>query len=94
MKARFFYGKHVDHMNGKETWPKLFVLTEDGNFYCEYLDYMRPATVEENCNFTTFKAEDYIWGDYQSITEIDEATAKSTQLTRQENWINNYLSSI
>lgn len=87
MKARFFYAAQSFN-----TWPKLFVLTEDGRFYCEYLDYMKPARIDEKRDFNTFKAEDYKWGGYQTIVEIDEAKAKSTMLTRQPNWISGYLS--
>lgn len=89
MKARFFYGAETHN-----TWPKLFVLTEDGKFYCEYLDYMRPAEVNETKDFATFNAEDYRWGGYQSIVEIDEATAKNKTLKRQNNWVGSYLSRI
>lgn len=87
MKARFFYGAAC-----YSTWPKLFVLTEDGRFYCEYLDYMNPARIDLKFDFNTFKAEDYKWASYQTIVEIDEAKAKSTMLTRQPNWISGYLS--
>lgn len=86
MEARFFYGSSTHN-----TWPKLFVLTSDGKFYCEYLDYMEPARVNLNFDFTSFKAEDYKWGGYQSIIEIDEATAKSKILRSQSNWISRYL---
>lgn len=88
MEARFFYGGSTHN-----TWPKLFVLTSDGKFYCEYLDYMKPARVNLNFDFTTFKAEDYKWGGYQSIIEIDEAAAKSRTLISQSNWISRYLDS-
>jgi hypothetical protein len=87
MIARFFYAA-----TSFNTWPKLFVLTEDGRFYCEYLDYMRPAPIDLKFDFNTFKVEDYKWGNYQTIVEIDEAKAKSTMLTRQANWISDYLS--
>ncbi len=91
MKARFFYGKHINHQNGNETWTKLFVLTEDGKFYCEYLNFTKPANVDLNFDFSKFKAHEYQWGGYQSIVEIDESTAKSIELTRQSNWISGYL---
>lgn len=87
MKARFFYGAAC-----YSTWPKLFVLTEDGRFYCEYLDYMKSTIEDLKFDFDSFKSEDYKWGGYQTIIEIDEATAKSKSLTRQVNWINRYLS--
>lgn len=53
---------------------------------------MKPARIDEKRDFNTFKAEDYKWGGYQTIVEIDEAKAKSTMLTRQPNWISGYLS--
>lgn len=86
MKTRFFYAAHSHN-----TWPKLFVLSEDGRLYSEYLDYMRPAIIDESVNFETFKASDYSFGGYQTMVEIDEATAKSKTLTRQPNWIQRYL---
>lgn len=89
MKARFFYGAATHN-----TWPKIFVLTEDGKFYSEYLDYMKPAEVNKTFDFETFKAQDYKWGGYQSIEEIDETTAKNKTLTRQSNWVARYLSSL
>lgn len=89
MNARFFYGAATHN-----TWPKLFVLTEDGKFYSEYLDYMKPARVNENFDFETFNAQDYKWDGYQSIVEIDQSTAKTKTLTRQSNWISRYLSSL
>lgn len=89
MKARFFYGAAC-----YSTWPKLFVLTEDGRFYSEYLSYNRPARVDLKKDFHDFKATDYKWSDYQSIVEIDEVTAKSKTLINQTNWISDYLSQL
>lgn len=83
MKARFFYAAGV-----YSTWPKLFVLTEDGKFYCEYLNFMRKCTVEEQFDFETFKASDYVWGGYQYLTEIDLQEAGEKRLIQQGNWIN------
>jgi hypothetical protein len=89
MKARFFYAAPV-----YKTWAKLFILTEDGRFYCKYLNYMQPATIELKFDYKTFKEEDYSWSGYQSIKEIDELTAKNTNLTQQENWVEKYLKSL
>lgn len=89
MKARFFYGAAC-----YSTWPKLFVLTEDGRFYCEYLNFMKPARVDLRYDFNSFKSEDYKWGGYQTIEEVDQATAKSKTLTSQMNWISGYLSKL
>ena len=89
VKARFFYADAVH-----STWQKLFVLTKDGKFYCEYLDYMKPVSINLEFDFTNFKSSDYKWGGYQSIIEIDESAAKKKNLTKQENWIKSYLSRI
>lgn len=89
MNARFFYAAQSFN-----TWPKLFVLTENERFYCEYLDFMKPARVDLKFDFNNFKAEDYKWGGYQTIIEIDEVKAKSIELTRQGNWISRYLSQL
>lgn len=89
MNARFFYAEACF-----KTWPKLFVLTEDSRFYCEYLDFMKPATVDLRFDFDNFKASDYKWGDYQSMVEVDENQAKSMDLIQQVNWISEYLESL
>lgn len=89
MKVRFFYGGATHN-----TWPKLFVLTENGRFYCEYLNYNSPSKVIKEFNFETFKQEDYKWEGYQSIVEIDEQKAKNTRLRNQSNWIERYLNSL
>jgi hypothetical protein len=54
---------------------------------------MKPSRVNFNFDFTTFKSEDYKWSGYQSIIEIDEATAKNKTLRSQSNWISRYLDS-
>ncbi len=86
MKARFFYAPAV-----YSTWSKLFVLTDDGKFYCEYLDYMRKTKVERQFDFETFKASDYVWGGYQTMTEITQEEAVKKRLNSQANWITRYL---
>lgn len=86
MKARFFHAPAA-----YRTWPKLFVLTEDNRFYCEYLNFMQPATVDDRKDFNSFKAEDYEWSGYQPIQEVDERTAKTINLTMQSNWVERYL---
>lgn len=92
MDARFFYAPHVYHQNGKETWAKLFVLTPDGTLYSEYLDYMKPATVNKKVNYQTFQATDYSYGQYQHMNEISYDEARRKGLTQQQNWIDRYLS--
>lgn len=89
MKRRFFYAAPTHN-----TWAKLFVLTEDGKFYCEFLDYNKPAKVLKDFNFDSFKQENYKWNGYQSIIEIDEQKAISTKLTNQPNWISNYVNNL
>ena len=88
-RVRFFYAKACYN-----TWPKLFVLTEDGKLYSEYLFYNALTVYEKNVNFNLFKADGFKWDGYQSIEEIDEETARSKMLTRQTNWISKYLKSI
>ncbi len=89
MKARFFYAPGV-----YSTWPKLFVLTEDGKLYCEYLNFMRKYTVEKQFDFESFKATDYVWGGYQYMTEIKQEEAVEKILKCQANWITSYLNQL
>jgi hypothetical protein len=86
MKTRFFYAPQAFN-----TWPKLFVLTEDGILYCEYLNFMSPATIRKKVDFENFKASDYSYQGYQKMEEIDEVTAKNKVLKSQTNWIARYL---
>jgi hypothetical protein len=86
MKARFFYAERA-----YKTWPKLFVLTQDGILFSEYLDYMKPASISKQFDFETFESGDYQWGGYQSLIEISEEEALRKPLTRQINWISSYL---
>jgi hypothetical protein len=89
IKARFFYGGYCFN-----TWPKLFVLSKNGKFYCEYLVHMKLVKLDLKFNFETFNAKDYKWGGYQPIVEIDEFTALNKKLDSQQNWIKSYLSRI
>lgn len=86
MKTRFFYAAPKFR-----TWAKLFVLSEDGKLYCEYLANMNHATIRKDVDFESFKASDYSFEGYQTLEEIDEGTAKRKVLTRQVNWIQRYL---
>lgn len=86
MKARFFYAPPCYN-----TWPKLYVLTEDGKLYSEYLNFMRPATDIKKFDFASFQASDYKWDGYQSLTEINYQSAITKELTRQENWVERYV---
>lgn len=91
MNARFFYGPHINHQNGKSTWPKLYVLTQDGTLYCEYLDYMKPSKIVVSFSYQDFKPSEYSYGEYQHLEEISYERAIATNLTKQPNWINTYL---
>jgi hypothetical protein len=93
MNARFFYAPHINHQNGKSTWPKLYVLIKDGTLYCEYLDYMKPSKIVKSFNYDSFKSSDYSYEGYQHLEEISYEIAASKSLTQQSNWINNYLRS-
>ena len=88
MKARFFYAAAC-----YRTWPKLYVLTEDGKLFSRYLDYMQPTTDSQSVNYNTFKASDYSYEGYQGLKEIDYQTAISKTLTRQPNWVESYINS-
>ncbi len=86
MNARFFYADQSHN-----TWPKLFVLTQDGTLYCEYLDYMKPATINKTVDFTNFTASDYSFGGYQTMEEISYDKARTAYLKQQQNWVDRYL---
>lgn len=85
---RFFYAEEAYN-----TWPKLFVLSEDGTLYSEYLDYNKPTTFKRKVNFSSFQPSLFKWNSYQSIVEIDRETATSKRLIKQENWVSRYLNS-
>jgi hypothetical protein len=87
--VRFFYAE-----KSHNTWPKLFVLTEDGILYCEYLDHYNHTMFKEQVNYSSFDASIFKWNGYQSMVEIDQNTAVSTNLTKQQNWVLNYINSI
>ncbi len=86
MKARFFLAEAC-----YQTWRKIYVLTEDGLLHSKYLNYMKPHEDNKSVDFETFKAEDYSYGGYQTLREITLNEALNLGLTRQENWVNNYL---
>lgn len=92
MNARFFIAPAVNN-NGIDTWKKLFVLTSDNTLYCEYLEFKRPATINVEFDYETFKASDYSWGrgKFQHLREIEYETARLEKLTSQINWIDEYL---
>ncbi len=86
MEARFFIADA-----SYNTWKKIYVLTSDGTLYSEYLDYMRPVTDRRTVDYSSFAQEDYSFGEYQSLREVSKSEASSAILTKQSNWVNNYL---
>ena len=76
MKVRFFTAPNIDHNNGKSTWQKVYVLTDDGLLYSEYLDYMKPSIDKQYFNSDTFQASDYLFNGYQPLTEVTEDDAQ------------------
>lgn len=85
-KIRFFYAEKIHN-----TWPKLFVLTEDDTLYSEYLDNYNRTVFKEHINYSSFDVLTFRWNGYQPLVEIDLNTAVSTNLTNQPNWILNYI---
>ena len=83
---RYFFAE-----KSHNTWPKLFVLTEDGVLYCEYLDRYKLTIFKEKVDFSYFEPSEFKWSGYQSIVEIKESTAINVQLTKQSNWILRYI---
>jgi len=58
MKFRIFYAPQV-----LGTWEKVFVLTENGALYCEYLMRFIPDTIKkEKIDYVDFKPSDFSWG--------------------------------
>tara|TARA_Y100000589_G_C27175001_1_gene638330 strand:- start:1090 stop:1761 length:672 start_codon:yes stop_codon:yes gene_type:complete len=86
MKARLFKADAI-----YKTWPKIYILTEDGLLYSEYLDYLKPSVDKQNFSFDSFSENDYSFGDYQKLSEIDEKTARKFRLVQQDNWVDSYL---
>jgi hypothetical protein len=86
MNARFFIADAC-----YSTWTKVFVLTPDGTLYSEYLNYMQLQIIKEKVDFKTFKASDYSFGGYQHLREVDASAAIKEPLSKQKNWVFNYL---
>ncbi len=84
-KFRFFYAPEYNR-----TWPKLFVLADDGTFYCEYLYHNNRTKFIEQQNFATFDAKAYRWKGYQALQEITFFEAIQKRLIKQDNWIHTY----
>ena len=58
MKFRIFHAPQVYN-----TWEKVFILTEDGQLYCQYLDRFKKSIIKkDDLNFENFRATDFSWG--------------------------------
>ncbi len=86
MNARFFIADACYN-----TWTKVFVLTPDGTLYSQYLNYMQLQIIKEKVDFKTFTANDYSFGNYQALREVDASAAMAQPLTQQKNWVFDYL---
>jgi hypothetical protein len=93
MRFRFFYSPHMVHQNGRETWPKIFVLSEGGLLYCEYLNWMNLSTFKKEVEFDKFDPSRFKWADYQPLSEISKEEALAVSLIQQGNWVSRYLDS-
>ena len=89
MKERFFYAAPIFR-----TWSKLFVLTEDGKLYSEYLDHYSKRKIDKEVDFSTFKENEYSFGGYQTLKEISKEEIVSIRLKSQGNWVESYLSNL
>ena len=83
---RFFIAKPI-----YKTWAKVYVLSSDGELYSQYLDYMNLTFDKQKVNFSLFKQEDYSFEGYQTLREINLCEAEKIQLTRQNNWVLEYV---
>lgn len=86
MKARFFYAPQIF-----STWPKLFILTEDGKLYTEYLYRFNLIKSEQQVDFVNFNSEQFKFEGYQTLQEITQDEALQVQLVKQNNWVQSYL---
>jgi hypothetical protein len=86
MKARFFYAPQIF-----STWPKLFILTEDGKLYTEYLYRFNLIKLEQQVDFVNFNSDAFKFEGYQPLQEITQDEALQVQLVKQNNWIQSYL---
>lgn len=88
-KARFFYAAPVYN-----TWGKVAVLSENNVFHSEYLEFMQVRKIDLEFDFKKFKAEDFLFHDYQPIEEISMHEAINKRLEKQHNWVVDYLMQI
>ncbi|MCL1143219.1 DUF1643 domain-containing protein [Shewanella gaetbuli] len=83
---RFFYAKKTYN-----TWPKLFVLSDDGVLYSEYLNHNKLTIYKESVSCSGFDDNQFKWEGYQPIVEINRGEALCTRLTNQVNWVEQYM---
>ena len=58
MKFRIFYAPQVFN-----TWEKVYVLTDDGKLYCEYLYHFNASKIiENNLDYNNFAPKSFSWG--------------------------------
>ena len=86
MKARFFYAPPIFN-----TYPKLYVLTSDGEFYSEVRTKGRITMEIEHTDYETFDESRFASDDYPLLLEIDYKEASTMPLKDHPNWINGYL---
>jgi len=93
LRARFFIADEI-----YKTWSKIAILTSDGSLYNEYLHFMNPRTFKcEGINFIQFQVSEFSFGSdehghgYQSLREVTQEQAQEFKLTRQHNWVADYL---
>lgn len=86
MKARFFYAPQIF-----STWPKLFILTEDGKLYTEFLNRFKLIKSEQEVDFVNFNSDAFKFEGYQPLQEITHDEALQVQLVKQNNWIQSYI---
>lgn len=86
MKARFFYAPQIF-----STWPKLFILTEEGKLYTEFLNRFKLIKSEQEVDFVNFNSDAFKFEGYQPLQEITHDEALQVQLVKQNNWIQSYI---
>lgn len=84
---KFFYAPYI-----YRTWPKIYVLSEDGILYSKYLFKYNYSEDTKQFNFVDFKESDYSYGGYQKMHEISFDVALKTNLISQSNWVKEYVS--
>jgi hypothetical protein len=88
MKAKYFYAPAIFSIV-----PKIYVLTEDLDFYTEVRE-CSVVTIEKHkaSSFINFNTENFETEDYPVLLEIQVDEATETSLNLQVNWVNRYIS--